>query len=65
MSIFTFCLNIFNSIEYFNGNEPFHEKTNIVGNALSIDPDQTKHVAQAYRGRHFSPPVDFLFQESS
>ena len=26
--------------------------------------DQLKHAAQAYRDRHFSPPVNFLFQES-
>ena len=26
--------------------------------------DQPKHAAQAYPDRHFSPPVDFLFQES-
>ena len=38
------------------------KKTNIVDSALSIDPDQPKHAAQVYPGRHFSPPVDFLFQ---
>ena len=27
-------------------------------------PDQPKHAAQATPGRHFSPSVDFLFQES-
>ena len=30
----------------------------------SNDPDQPKHAAQAYPERHFSPTVDFLFQES-
>ena len=30
----------------------------------SIDPDQPKHAAQAYSDIYFSPPVDFLFQES-
>ena len=44
--------------------EPFLEITNIVDSALSIDPDQHKHAAQAYPGRHFSPPVDFLLKES-
>ena len=39
---------------------PSHEKTNIVDNALSIDPDQPK----ANPVRHYSLPVDFLFQES-
>ena len=29
----------------------------------SIDPDQPKHAAQDYPDIHFSPPVDFLFQE--
>ena len=43
--------------------EPSREKTNIVVSALSIDPDQSKHAAQAYPVRHFSPPVYFLFQE--
>ena len=33
--------------------------------ALSIDPGQPKHAAQAYQDRHFLPPVDFLFQEIS
>ena len=33
----------------------FREKTN---------PDQPKHIAQAYPDRHDSPTVDFLFQES-
>ena len=32
--------------------------------ASSIDPDQPKHAVQAYPERHFSPPVDILFQES-
>ena len=38
----------------------------MVESALSIDPDQPKHATQANpeRDRHFSPPVDFLFQES-
>ena len=40
------------------------EKTNIVDSALSIVSDQLKHAAQANPDRHFSPPVDFLFQES-
>ena len=31
---------------------------------LSIYPDQHKHAAQANPDRNFSPPVDFLFQES-
>ena len=30
----------------------------------SIDQDQPKHAAQANPDSHFSPPVDFLFQES-
>ena len=30
----------------------------------SIDPDQPKHAEQANPDRHFSHPVDFLFQES-
>ena len=28
------------------------------------DPDQSKHFVQANPDIHFSPPVDFLFQES-
>ena len=44
--------------------ELFHEKTNIWDSALSIDLDQPKHAAQAYPDIHFSPPEDFLFQES-
>ena len=44
--------------------EPSCEATNIVDSALSIDPDQPKHAAQAYPVGHFSPHVDFLFQES-
>ena len=32
--------------------------------ALSIDPDQPKHAEQANPDGQFSPPVDFLFQES-
>ena len=40
--------------------EPFHGKTSNVDFALSIDPDQPKHAAQANPGRHFSSPVDFL-----
>ena len=44
--------------------EPFHEKTNIVDTALSIDPDQPEHAAQANPDRHFSPTLDFLFRES-
>ena len=44
--------------------EPSREKTNIVDSALSFDPDQPKHAAQAYPDRHFSPSVDFLFEES-
>ena len=43
---------------------PSREKINIVDSAQSIDPDQPKHATQAYPDRHFSPPVDFLFQES-
>ena len=39
-------------------------KTIIVDSALSIDPVQPKYAAQAYPDRHFSPPLDFLFQES-
>ena len=46
---------------HYNIFEPSREKTNIVVSTLSIDPDQLK---QAYPDRHFSPPVDFLFQES-
>ena len=42
---------------------PSREKINIVDSALSIDPDQPKHATQAYPDRHFSAPVDFLFQE--
>ena len=38
--------------------EPFREKTNIV------DLHQPKHATQANPDWHFSPPVDFLFQES-
>ena len=30
----------------------------------SIDHDQPKHAAQADSDTHFSPPVNFLFQES-
>ena len=45
-------------------NEPSCEKTNIVDYALSIDPGQPKHAAQAYPDRHFSTPVDYLFNES-
>ena len=44
--------------------EPSHEKTNSVDYVYSIDPDQPRHAAQANLYRHFSPPVDFLFQES-
>ena len=44
--------------------EPSREKTNIVDSALSIDPDQPKHALEACPDRHFSSPVDFLFQES-
>ena len=44
--------------------EPSREKTNIVDSAESIDPDQQKHAAQANPDSHFSPPDDFLFQES-
>ena len=44
--------------------EPYRKKTNIVDYAFSIDPDQHKHAAQANLDKHFSPPVDFLFQES-
>ena len=40
------------------------EQTNIVDSALSIDLDQPKHAAQGNPDRHFSPAVDFLFQES-
>ena len=40
-------------------------KTNIVDSALNIDPDQPKHAAQVIPGRHFSRPVDFLFQVKS
>ena len=40
------------------------EKTRIVVSALSINPDQPKHAAQAYPDKHFSPHVDLLFQES-
>ena len=36
--------------------EVFREKTNIMHSALSIDPDQPKHAAQANPDRHFSPP---------
>ena len=43
---------------------PSREKINSVDSALSIDPYQPKHATQAYPDRHFSPPVDFLFQES-
>ena len=31
---------------------------------LRIDPDQLKHAAQVNPDWHFSPPVDFLLQES-
>ena len=31
---------------------------------LSIDPDQLKHATLANPDRHFSLPVNFLFQES-
>ena len=44
--------------------EPTREKTNTMDSALSIDPDQPKHVTQANPDRHCSPPVDFLFQEA-
>ena len=44
--------------------ETFHEKTNILESAYSIDPDQPRHVAQANQVRHVSHPLDFLFQES-
>ena len=40
------------------------KENDIVDSAWSIDPDQPKHAAQANPDRHFSPPVDFLFQES-
>ena len=39
-------------------------KTNIVDSAYSIDSYQPKYSAQANPGRHFSPPVDFLFHDS-
>ena len=61
---------VFNSVCYvilfvkLNNNEPFREKTNIMDSALSIVPDQPKHAAQANPDRHFSTPVNFLFQES-
>ena len=42
---------------------PFHEKTNIAQRKVST-PDQPKHAAQANPGKHFSPPVDYIFQES-
>ena len=29
----------------------------------SIEPDQPKHAAQANPDRHFSSPVDFMYQE--
>ena len=44
--------------------EPSREKTNIVASELSIDPDQPKDAARAYTDIHFSPPLDFLLQES-
>ena len=44
--------------------DPSREKTNIVDSSKSIDPAQPKHAAQAYPFRHFSDPVDVLFQES-
>ena len=44
--------------------EPNYEKTNIVDSAYIIDPDQPYYTAQAYPDRHYSPPVDFSFQES-
>ena len=44
--------------------EPYREKINIMDSASSIDPDQPKHAALTNPGRRFSPPVDFLFQES-
>ena len=31
---------------------------------LSIDTDQPNHAGQTNLYNHFSPPVDFLFQES-
>ena len=43
--------------------EPNNEKTNIVDFAISIDPDQPKHAVLSNPDRHFSPPVNFLFQE--
>ena len=39
-------------------------KTNSVDSALNIEPDQPRHAAQAIPDRHFSPYVEFLFQES-
>ena len=44
--------------------QPFHEKANSVSSALSIDPAQPKHAAQANPEIHCSSRVDFLFQES-
>ena len=44
--------------------KPSREKTNIIDSALSIDPDQPKHAAQANPDRHLSPPADVLYQES-
>ena len=33
------------------------------GLCVKFRPDQPKHAVQAFPKRHYSPPVDFLFQE--
>ena len=49
--------------EYSRFYEPSREKTNS-GLCVKYRPDHPKHAAQAYPDKHFSPAVDFLFQES-
>ena len=57
-------LNLFADTLTTFTNELFHEKTNIAYK-VSIRNSLSKHSAQAYPNRHFSTPLDFLFQESS
>ena len=54
----------FRSLTCLTTYESSREKTISVDSAQSIDLDQSKHAPQAYPDRHFSPSVDFLFQES-
>ena len=55
---------MYDSTLSYNYTSRFTRKLTVLTLRTCIDPDQPKHAAQANTDRHFSPPMDFQFQES-